>query len=224
MVIPERQHPVISVNYNSSLRLYTGTAGASAGGVWRCTEGPAPVININLKVLLEGMYDASANQLNRRDTVSMYLRDAVSPYRLRDSAKEIIDTITFSATYNFTNTLSGNYYLVVKYFNTIETWSEEGGESISSTGPVYSYDFTTAASKAYGNNQTLVNGNYCIFSGDVQQDGLIDLSDIVLVYNDVTNFLTGYIPTDVNGDNMADLSDLVITYNNASNFAHTITP
>ncbi len=216
--------PILSVNYNSSLKIFAGTSGAAAGGVWRCTEGPGPVINVNLKLLLEGMYNVSNNQLNRRDTVSLYLRDNFSPYRLRDSATGIIDSLTFSGAYNFLNTPSGSYYLVVKYINTIETWSKAGGEVIIADGSVYNYDFTTASSQAYGNNLKLVNGNFTIFSGDVDQSGLVDLSDIIAIYNDITAFATGYIPTDVNGDNIADLVDLIITFNNAGVFAQLIRP
>ncbi len=216
--------PILSVNYNSSLKLFTGTTGSTAGGVWRCTEGPGPVINIILKVVPEGLFNVSNNRLNRSDTVTLYLRDAVPPYRMRDSAKGVIDSLTFSGLFNFSNSPSGTYYLVVKHFNTIETWSESGGESITADGSVFNYDFTNAASKAYGDNQKLVSGNYCIYSGDIDQDGIVDLADIILVYNDVSVFITGYVATDVNGDGITDLSDLIITYNNSTVFAHRITP
>ena len=39
-----------------------------------------------------------------------------------------------------------------------------------------------------------------------------------------SNFTTGYVPADVNGDNIVDLTDVVITYNNSSNFVSLVRP
>ena len=216
--------PILSVNYNSSLRIFAGTSGASAGGIWRCTEGPGPVININLKILIEGMYNVSMNQMNRRDTVKLYLRDATTPYRLRDSAKSVIDSLIFTGLNTFYNAPSGTYYLVVRYINTIETWSKAGGEPVTADSSVYNYDFTASAGNAYGNNLKLINGNYCIYTGDPDQNGLVDLTDVISVYNDATVFSSGFVVTDLNGDGITDLSDIILAYNNSSDFVHKITP
>ncbi|MEO8666100.1 MAG: hypothetical protein ABI462_11455 [Ignavibacteria bacterium] len=216
--------PILTVNYNSNIRVFAGTSGAAAGGVWRCTEGPGPEINVDLKVLMEGMYDASLNRLNRRDTVTLYLRDAVAPYRMRDSARGVIDSLTFSGLYNFSNAPSGKYYLVVKHFNSIETWSQAGGDSITADASVFNYDFTASSAKAYGNNLKLLGGKYCTYSGDVNQNGTVNLADIVLVFNDAGIFATGYLVTDINADNIVNLTDILITNNNSTSFVHKITP
>ena len=50
------------------------------------------------------------------------------------------------------------------------------------------YDFTTAQNKAYGNNLKLVNGKWCIYSGDVNQDGFIDINDQSQVFIDNINW------------------------------------
>ena len=86
------------------------------------------------------------------------------------------------------------------------------------------YDFTTAINKAYGDNMILQNGKYCIFSGDVNQDGNVDGVDIGIVDNDAFNFISGYVSSDVNGDNSVDATDLTIADNNAFNFISKITP
>ncbi|MBK8983795.1 MAG: hypothetical protein IPM38_16125 [Ignavibacteria bacterium] len=53
---------------------------------------------------------------------------------------------------------------------------------------------------AYGNNLVLKGSVYCIYSGDVNQDYIIDISDLSDVDNDVFIFASGYKATDFNGD------------------------
>ncbi|MFZ1320727.1 MAG: hypothetical protein WAT71_04150 [Ignavibacteria bacterium] len=89
------------------------------------------------------------------------------------------------------------------------------------------YDFSKQITKAYGNNQIIVDTspvNYGIFSGDQNQNGSVDLTDVMNVSNAASSFTNGYFPTDMNGDNITDLSDLVITSNNAGAFVGKVTP
>ena len=58
----------------------------------------------------------------------------------------------------------------------------------------------------------------------MNQDGEIDLTDIVMISNDALIFTTGYVNTDVNGDNISDLTDIVITNNNSFGFVGVIKP
>jgi hypothetical protein len=47
-------------------------------------------------------------------------------------------------------------------------------------GGFIAYNFTTAASQAYGEGQSyLGNGVYGMTSGDANSDGIVDLSDII---------------------------------------------
>jgi hypothetical protein len=87
-----------------------------------------------------------------------------------------------------------------------------------------SFDFTISKSQAYGNNLLLKGSKYCIYSGDVTHDGTVDLSDLISVDNDNTNFVTGYTNSDLNGDGTVDLSDLIITDNNNALFVSRIVP
>lgn len=66
------------------------------------------------------------------------------------------------------------------------------------------YDFTSSAASAYGSNLVLKSGVYCVYSGDVNQDGTVDGTDTQLIDNDSYNFNSGYLATDVNGDNFTD--------------------
>ncbi|MDQ3021855.1 MAG: hypothetical protein M3R36_14980 [Bacteroidota bacterium] len=63
-----------------------------------------------------------------------------------------------------------------------------------------------------------------IYSGDVNQDGTIDITDNELIDNDAYNFASGYLRTDVNGDGAVDIADGAIADNNAFNFVSKIIP
>ncbi|MBK7159720.1 MAG: hypothetical protein IPH77_14580 [Ignavibacteria bacterium] len=65
---------------------------------------------------------------------------------------------------------------------------------------------------------------YCIYSGDVNQDGIIDASDLSEVDNDAFNSLSGYVRTDVTGDDFVDAEDVSIVDNNAYNSVSVIRP
>ena len=112
---------------------------------------------------------------------------------------------------------------MIKHRSSIETWSKSGGQVFTQNG-FLSYDFTTSAAQAFGNNQKLVGSKYCIYSGDVTQDGVIEASDLSAIDNASFSFASGYISTDLNGDRIADASDASICENNALNFVSKITP
>jgi len=94
-------------------------------------------------------------------------------------------------------------------------------------GGVTNYNFTSSASQAFGNNMKQVDASpvrFGIYSGDVNQDGVVDGSDAAGIDNDAFNFVTGYVVSDVTGDNVVDGSDAAIADNNAANFVSKITP
>ncbi|MBK8983730.1 MAG: hypothetical protein IPM38_15775 [Ignavibacteria bacterium] len=187
--------------------------------------GP-PTANANIKVIPEGFYNPFSEKLNMRDTVRVYLHNVTSPYAIVDSGKSVIDSVTFSGSFIFSNAPNGTYYLAVKHRNTIETWSKAGGESITNGGTL-NYDFTNLITKAYGNNMIQADASpvrFAIYSGDVNQDGTVDLADGSLIDNDAFNFASGYISTDVNGDGIVDVADAVYADNNGFNFVGKITP
>lgn len=182
--------------------------------ITRFTGVNSNMLKLSLKVIQEGMYNPGTNKLARNDNVKVYLRNSTPPYAIKDSATAVIDSVTQTGLFTFTNATSGTYYLDVNYFNCLETWSKSGGETMFADGSVYSYDFTNAASKAFGNNQILNGTKYCMYSGDVNKDGIIDATDVSMVENAVLAGATGYIPEDLNGDYFVDASDLSICENN----------
>ncbi|MEO8209932.1 MAG: hypothetical protein ABI840_05195 [bacterium] len=186
-------------------------------------DEPVYAINIGIDVtlLIEGFYDNFTNA-QVPDTVKAYLRSVSSPYSIVDSA---IANIKSNGTgkLRFYNAPSGTYYIEINHRNSIETWSKPGGESLT-RGNVSSYDFTNSISQAFGNNLKLKGNKYCIFSGDVNQDRVIDISDNSLIDNDAFNFVSGYVSSDLTGDNFVDLADYSIADNNAFNFVSVIRP
>ncbi len=176
--------------------------------------------NLQLKALIEGLYNSSG-QTSIPDTLTVYLRNANAPYTIADSARSVINSAGIGS-FDFSGAQNSvNYFIVVRHRNALETWSASANSFNSS---VMNYDFTVDSSAAYGNNLILKGFKYCLYSGDVQQDGQIDVSDIISVYNSAVNFNSGYLPEDINGDNFVDISDLITTYNNSRDFIHLIRP
>ncbi|MBK9402747.1 MAG: hypothetical protein IPN36_18505 [Bacteroidetes bacterium] len=65
---------------------------------------------------------------------------------------------------------------------------------------------------------------YAFYSGDVNQDGTIDIFDQIELDNDIFNFNSGYLPTDITGDGGVDVFDQIIMDNNIFNFIGSQTP
>lgn len=177
---------------------------------------------LNIKVIPEGIFNLSTGELNRRDSVKLNLRNSYSPYSIQDSAVSIIDSANFTASFNLNNTPAGNYFIEVRTANTLETWSSAGIQFIQDT--INYFDFTFSSSQAFGNNEILKGGKYCIYSGDVNNDGMISLIDNIIIYNNGINFYSGYSVSDINADNIVDLQDVLIAYNNSTEFIAKITP
>lgn len=179
-------------------------------------------VSAAITLLMEGFYNNVSNQLRLSDTVRAYLRNVSAPYAVVDSAIGIVDSLTFKTALQFNNAATGTYYIQLKHRNSLETWSKNGVNYIMDS--TLNYDFTFAASQAYGNNTILKGSKYCLYSGDISQDGYIDLADVVGIYNNATAFLNGYVVTDVNGDLITDLADVLIAYNNAIKFVSAKSP
>ena len=182
-------------------------------------------IRLSLSVLFHGKYYQEHGYLSSRDTATIYLRDAEFPYSVRDSAKGIIDSVTFSGLFTFSNAPTGKYYIVVRHFQSIETWSREGGDTLRANQSVQTYDFTASPSQAYGNNLKLKGGKYCLHTGDVDQNGFIDASDAAKVQTDSQILLTGrHLVSDLNGDNVVNGLDVLIADNSALYYVGKVVP
>ena len=167
-------------------------------------------VSVNLTLGIEGFWNGTTQVA---DTVTLELRNSTSPYAVVATAKRVLTPGIGYGNFEFSSLSSGSYYIVVKHRNALETWS--ASPVAMTPGGNYDYDFTTAASKAYGSNMILKLGRYCLYSGDVNQDGIIDGTDASLVDNDALNFVSGYVSRDVDGNNFVDAGDASIVDNNA---------
>ena len=167
-----------------------------------------------ITIAAQGYHNTVTNTLNMRDTARFYLRNTFSPYTIVDSGKTTIDSVTYTGTVTFANAPSGTYYIVVKGRNLLETWSKAGGE-IYTRGTPFTYNFTSAITQAYNSNIKLVGSKYCNYSGDLNQDGIIDGSDVSSSDNAAFSGFSGYVVQDVTGDYYVDASDVAIVDNNS---------
>lgn len=178
---------------------------------------------LNLNAIIEGFYDSVSDQMVS-DTVMIYVRSGSTPYSIIDSSKSVIDITSF-AVFNFSNIYNGTpYYIVLKHRNSIETWSSSVQNFMSNS---LNYDFTNAGNKAYGSNMKQVGTSpvkFGIYGGDVNQNGNVDLNDVLEVFNAANDFSSGYIVSDLNGDDLADLDDVLLAYNNSVGFVNVAKP
>jgi len=180
---------------------------------------------LSVNSAIEGLYVPGTDKLNRKDTVTVELRNDAYPYSVLYTAKCRMDSIDLSSFHVFTFFWFPvrNYYVVIKHHNSIETWSKNF-VALYRAGNITTYNFIDSAQSTYGNNTKLIGTRYCIYSGDVNQDGVIDGVDMAKIDNDTYNSITGYVNTDLNGDYFVDGTDLFIGENNAVNFVHAVTP
>ena len=167
--------------------------------------------------LNQGVAGASADDV---ETLTVQLFDAVT-LQPAGTTTAILHT-NGSLDCNFSPPLKGNYYIVVKGGNVLQTWSalpkKLGAE------PLY-YDFSLAASQAYGDNMLEVeSGVWAIYSGDINDDENINNLDFGLWETDASEFAFGDYVTDLNGDGNVDNLDFAIWETNAGNFIYSVYP
>ena len=218
----------VSLNDYAGQPIYIAFRHIEVGGLFGAVRLDGIVIggvDLNLTALIEVHSGVGWFPVPRRDrdTVKVSIRSAVSPYAILETKKAYLDTLG-NKTFNFNMPVEEeNYYIFVEHRNAVRTWSKPGGEVFSSGS--LTYDFTTGVNKAYGYNQTIVNGKAHFYSGDVVQDGFIDLSDVILIYNEGLVFTVGpYVLTDLNWDQYTDLTDQLIAYNHSALFVSEIYP
>ena len=145
------------------------------------------------------------------ETVIVELHSKTAPYGIVYTANGIISS---SGTGVFDFPLAANnqsYYIAVVNPNTLRTWSAVD----ILFGTVTNYDFSNAITKAYGSNmKNLGDGNFALFSGDVNQDGLINIADYNEIKNATRLFVTGYLTDDLNGDSLIESVDFSLVENN----------
>ncbi|MEZ4688970.1 MAG: hypothetical protein R3A12_01855 [Ignavibacteria bacterium] len=160
------------------------------------------------------------------EPVKVYLHRTDFPNVVVDSASGTMGSNGVCNNLTFNKALNGTYYKEVRHRNSLETWSNIGVAYTRGSGSSH-HNFIQPDGQAYGNNQAVVSTTPFyrgIYSGDVDQNGLIDLGDIIVIYNDAINFVSGYEVTDLNGDLFTNLTDVLYAYNNATAFVSVVRP
>ncbi len=178
------------------------------------------VIQVNVKVFIEGFYTgggmmvAVADPITNPlvcDTLTLELATSTAPNSVMYTASTILYTngmaqFTFPPAVN-----NSNFYLVVRHRNALQTWSSS---SIILSNNV-TYDFTNLSTKAYGGEmQEMIDGNFTIRSGDVNNDGIINQLDFQDVLDATQLFQSGYMHADLNGDGLVESTDFSLVENN----------
>jgi len=192
-----------------------------------------PLKQLNLQVLLEGLYAGSGtmNQAYNEngpqfgdgiaDEITVEFHSGLDYYETEYVAGHVMLGTNGLAGTSFPASLSQSYYITIRHRNGLETTT---AAPVSFAPETINYSFN-APTKAYGGNLLMMaDGYYAIYSGDVNQDGFIDTADITPVDNDTANYTVGYIDSDVNGDGITDTADMTIVDNNAAAYVGAATP
>lgn len=189
--------------------------------------------NLNLSLILEGLYNgynmvsSSDNNgykwgTNIADIINIELHNASNPSTIEYSKSFQILGNNGLCSVDLPQTIKDSFYIVIKHRNSLETWSKV---PISFNSNIINYNFSESQSSAFGDNLKQVDVSvFAIFAGDVNQDGLVDGSDMSDIELDNNNFISGYAITDINGDGIVDGSDISIVETNNNNFIGVIKP
>ncbi|MBK7214986.1 MAG: hypothetical protein IPH88_17190 [Bacteroidales bacterium] len=167
---------------------------------------------------------AGSNQLFEdeiSDLIGIDLLNPVDPSETLSHQENLALTTSGQCSFPINENLSDSYYIKVSHRNSIV---------ICSSVPVLfdtdsiTYDFTTSSGSAFGQNQTLLSGYFCLPAGDVNQDGIVDSGDMIGVENQIQLMESGYKPEDVNGDGLVDSGDWIFIENNACSFISVTLP
>jgi hypothetical protein len=230
---------MISSNGNVQLSSTTGEVATQSlnSADLRITQGfqqgsAKMMMTLNLTLFLQGYYDASgimrpvllnqgqSSDASITDSISVELHPALTPNLVAAQTNALLHTNGNAVCQLLVK--PGNYYIVVKHRNHIETWSANPvALAVASTA----YNFSTIANAAYGNNQAETEpGKFAFYAGDINQNENIDLLDIALQELSINNFEFGYKATDMNGDGNVDLLDGQLVEANVNGFIYSVHP
>jgi len=233
------QSPVIAVASPANGGTYTVSV-TDGNGCTASATTSVTIINctaaLNLKFFIEGYYTGGGmmtqvlynqgmdpNPLSTNvDTVLVELHDTSNTAAVVQSFKGVLQTDGMLIC-TFPGSVIGNtYWIAVKHRSAVQTWSGLP-HAFTVSG---SYDFTTAANKAYSLNMKDVfsEGIWSLYTGDVNQDESVDIFDSPQLDTDIQNFNFGYYNTDLNGDGSVDIFDSPLEDSNIQNFVSSYHP
>ena len=204
---------------------------------------PTKEKQLHLTVFLQGLYNTTNANMNKAfdfplgllsekypgtiaDVITVELHDASNYsnilYTIIADLNQDGSATTGGKTYiSIPSSYVGNYRITVKHRNHIETTSS----AVSFTDASITYNFTTAANKAYNSNMALLAPNvYGIYVGDVDHDGSATTADRSMVNSALLNGTQGYYDTDVDGDGSVTTSDRSMVNSALLNGVSFVTP
>ena len=155
------------------------------------------------------------------DKITIQFHSSANYSNLIYTASDVILNTNGTASFNFPSVYNGSYFISIIHRNSIETVS---ASPVSFAGSTINYNFDNASKAYGGNLRQKGDGTWVIYGGDTSQDCVIDAIDMINIDNDASNFTSGFINNDINGDGHIDSSDILLVGNNASTFVAKITP
>ncbi|HEX2922121.1 MAG TPA: hypothetical protein VHO50_13240 [Bacteroidales bacterium] len=198
------------------------------------------VVNICDKILnisglfLEGLYEPSLPGTMRRaynelgpvytdpliaDQIIVELHDATTYSTIIFTTPGVNLSTSGVAVATIPGSYTGSYYVTIKHKNSIETTT---AATISFTADIINVSFSVPAN-VFGGNLKPLGAYYLIFGGDVNQNDIVDSSDMTPIDNLSSTFTYGS-SEDVNCDGLVDSRDMTIVDNNNSAFVSSVLP
>lgn len=199
-----------------------GTCGSQSAGKAVTVAACSSIVNI--KAFIQGYYQngvmgsalmnsgiagASSTQC---DTITVEIHDGSNGNIIGSPVKTILNTDgTAQAVFPG---LTGNHYIVLKHRSALETWSA----APVAMGNTVNYDFSTAASQAYGSTQVNVGSAaapvFALPIGDFDRDGDVDGADYIRMESGILSVTEGYDANDLNCDGLVESEDYSLMGNN----------
>lgn len=180
---------------------------------------------LNLKFYPEGFYRPASDQMIKPIPATIYLKRAVYPFLTVSSINTTLDVNGNAPPLNFNIPYEGAYYIVVSNWNVLTSWNLIPQNF--TFGGMTNYDFSSSVNQAYGNNMTQIDASpprWGVYVGDVNQDEIINNTDLTAVHDASLIYTIGNVVTDLNGDEVIDADDLAIVRNNEANSIHVVKP
>jgi hypothetical protein len=208
--------------------------GLTSFGTFTGNQQPDTERNLNLShVFLQGLYETGGFMRQAMgesgprfgegtaDEITVELHSAGNYNTIVQSFSNVMLALNGTASIGLSAELSGNYFITIKHRNSIETVSSA---PVAFEGSTITCSFHTPQLVFGGNLFQMPDGTWVVYGGDVDQDGIVDTSDMTPIDNDASNYTSGYTSTDVNGDGIVDTGDMTIADNNASAYVSAATP
>lgn len=183
-------------------------------------QQPFSQIRIRLRAFIEGYYKGAGTMTSsitsgvnsvQCDSVILSIAKPVFPYSILATDTAVISTEGY-ATFRFNkNIVSKHFYLIINHRNTLGVWTAT---------PIHIkndslIDLSQSAAMVYGGNEKpSTDGRFLLISGDVNQDGTIDQTDLMTIEQAAINFHVGYLPADLTGDWVVESADYSLVEGN----------